>query len=608
MDDLFPGWEEREPTRELIQYPVTKTNTKVAAEFDVRGGGTRKEFIENIVHDGQEPWNKWYENRSKTSWVTADFGQVQEIAAFGFKSANDVAKRDPSHVDIFGWFEGQTEMREIASFDLAFKGRWDLQMKELVEGPARVTKLQFNFSNPDYGQMQLGQIQFWGYEWYTESAPVPSPPVPSPPVDPVPAPVVDPVPVEKKGDMIKFPLTKKDTKVAAEHDVRGGGTRKEFIENILTDGQERWNKWYENRSKTSWVTADFGEVRELGAFGFKSANDVPKRDPENVKIFAWFEGETEKREIANFDLAFKGRWDLQMRDLAGPVRVTKVEFNFTNKRYGQMQLGQIQFWGWEEVNSTPATPAAPVDPVPAPVVDPVPVEKKGDMIKFPLTKKDTKVAAEHDVRGGGTRKEFIENILTDGQERWNKWYENRSKTSWVTADFGQVRELGAFGFKSANDVAKRDPQIVKIFAWFEGETEKREIANFDLAFKGRWDLQMRDLAGPVRVTKVEFNFTNKRYGQMQLGQIQFWGWEETNAPATPAAPVDPVPAVVKKPVVRELHSDPVPVEKKGDMIKFPLTKKDTKVTAQHDVRGGGTKKEFVENLLDDGQQNWNKWY
>ena len=56
-----------------------------------------------------------------------------------------------------------------------------------------------------------------------------------------------------------------------------------------------------------------------------------------------------------------------MRDLSGPVRATKIEFNFSNPDHKQMQLGQIQFWGWEEVNSTPATPAAPVEPVPAPV-------------------------------------------------------------------------------------------------------------------------------------------------------------------------------------------------------------------------------------------------
>jgi len=231
-----------------------------------------------------------------------------------------------------------------------------------------------------------------------------------------------------------------------------------------------------------------------------------------VGVFAWEKGARNWTSLGNFELAFKGRWDLQMKDLASPVRAILLRFVFKNPGFGQIQLGQIQVWGWEETSTT-ATPT------------PVAADRK--VIKLPLTKKDTTVAAQHDVRGGGTRKEFVENILTDGQERWNKWYENKSKTSWVTADFnGQVRELTSFGFKSANDVAKRDPQNVKIFAWFEGETEKREVASFDLAFKKRWDLQMRDLAAPVRVTKVEFNFTNNRYGQMQLGQIQFWGYDQ----------------------------------------------------------------------------------
>ena len=32
---------------------------RVEASDDIEGGGTGKEFKENIVEDGEEPWNKW---------------------------------------------------------------------------------------------------------------------------------------------------------------------------------------------------------------------------------------------------------------------------------------------------------------------------------------------------------------------------------------------------------------------------------------------------------------------------------------------------------------------------------------------------------------------
>ena len=75
--------------------------------------------------------------------------------------------------------------------------------------------------------------------------------------------------------------------VTAEHTVKsGGGTGGEFPKNLVSSGTEIWNKWYEDKSSESWVEVQLPtEVQVLG-FGFKSANDFPHRDPDQVDIYA----------------------------------------------------------------------------------------------------------------------------------------------------------------------------------------------------------------------------------------------------------------------------------------------------------------------------------
>jgi len=113
-----------------VEFPkrikLTNDNTTVTAEFDVKGGGTGREFVKNILHDGEEAWNKWYQGKSKKSWIGFYFdGAVREIAAFAFKSANDYPSRDPEHVDIYAWMPGSKEKKQIGSFDLSFDARWE---------------------------------------------------------------------------------------------------------------------------------------------------------------------------------------------------------------------------------------------------------------------------------------------------------------------------------------------------------------------------------------------------------------------------------------------------------------------------------------------------
>jgi len=101
---------------------------------------------------------------------------------------------------------------------------------------------------------------------------------------------------------------------------------------LLSNGEEPWNKWFQGDSSTSFVTIDFnGTIREITSLAFKSANDCPHRDPDSAQVSAWVEGESEKRELASFELTFDApRWQTLKFDLPDSVRVSKVEINFIN--------------------------------------------------------------------------------------------------------------------------------------------------------------------------------------------------------------------------------------------------------------------------------------
>ena len=74
--------------------------------------------------------------------------------------------------------------------------------------------------------------------------------------------------------------------MTAGHDVRGGGTGREFCQNLVKPGQEAWNKWYEASSANSWVQLQFNENLLISRIGFVSANDCPHRDPGYAKVYA----------------------------------------------------------------------------------------------------------------------------------------------------------------------------------------------------------------------------------------------------------------------------------------------------------------------------------
>jgi hypothetical protein len=74
-------------------------------------------------------------------------------------------------------------------------------------------------------------------------------------------------------------------KVTAQHSVLNGGfTGREFPQNLLSPGEEPWNKWYVAHFPRSWVMVEFQQPLSFQGIGFKSANDHPRRDPQEVRV------------------------------------------------------------------------------------------------------------------------------------------------------------------------------------------------------------------------------------------------------------------------------------------------------------------------------------
>jgi hypothetical protein len=92
----------------------------------------------------------------------------------------------------------------------------------------------------------------------------------------------------------------------------------------------------------------------------------------------------------------------------------------------------------------------------------------------------------------------------------------------------------------------------------------------------------------VKGTAFKFKFKNAKGGQLQLGEIIFY---QTLAPQTPASYGTNL------------------VDNHSDLVRINLHDHGARVLATHIVpRGGGTGKEVPANLIDAGQEAWNKWY
>ncbi len=73
------------------------------ADKDCRGGGTGREYVSNLGHDGTENWNKWFTGTLHSSaTVTLAFREPQMLHQYTLCSANDVPARDPRFWEMWG--------------------------------------------------------------------------------------------------------------------------------------------------------------------------------------------------------------------------------------------------------------------------------------------------------------------------------------------------------------------------------------------------------------------------------------------------------------------------------------------------------------------------
>ena len=136
--------------------------------------------------------------------------------------------------------------------------------------------------------------------------------------------------------------------ISAQHSVEGGGTGREFPRNLLSPGEEPWNKWYQAQAKNSWVAIELPSATEVVGFGFKSATDCPWRDPEEVTVSILSLGQAGKFdfiELGTIGLDFESKRSHTIALTGVRVFSSAFRFEFRNFRGGrEMQLAQIIFY------------------------------------------------------------------------------------------------------------------------------------------------------------------------------------------------------------------------------------------------------------------------
>lgn len=134
--------------------------------------------------------------------------------------------------------------------------------------------------------------------------------------------------------------------MSAQHYLlHGGGTGREFPYNLLSHGQEPWNKWYQVTSNQSWVLIEFTKPVTFVGLGIKSANDCPHRDPDEASVSIFNPHTQQWNKIADLAIDFENdRWKtLQYLDVSA-AEVSSIIIDFKNNKANEIQLGEIIFY------------------------------------------------------------------------------------------------------------------------------------------------------------------------------------------------------------------------------------------------------------------------
>ena len=91
-----------------------------------------------------------------------------------------------------------------------------------------------------------------------------------------------PTPIAVAGALTRIHLVDR-AEVRAEHHVMAIGPQGK-PKNLLSPGEEPWNKWEVEHHNRSWVEIEFNEKLHFRGIGFKSAGDHPRKSPTEVRI------------------------------------------------------------------------------------------------------------------------------------------------------------------------------------------------------------------------------------------------------------------------------------------------------------------------------------
>jgi hypothetical protein len=131
----------------------------VTATHSVNGGGTGNEFPRNLLLEGTEPWNKWYEHTSNHADVYIDFTEAITFSGFGYRMANDVPNRDPSVITAFYWDASNDKWVQVHQVYPSGLARWAVSKHATIMSAAK--KFKFSFFNNKMNEIQLGEIIFY---------------------------------------------------------------------------------------------------------------------------------------------------------------------------------------------------------------------------------------------------------------------------------------------------------------------------------------------------------------------------------------------------------------------------------------------------------------
>jgi hypothetical protein len=166
------GWQLQAACTALLQPPPVGTRRYIPASSislhaagDVRGGGTGREFLSNLLRDGTEPWNKWlHPGFVETTWIEARFDQTFTICGYGLCSANDAPHRDPIAWTVLGRATAEEEWKPIhfvgETMSGPFSFRWQWKWFPIEPSAVVAVRIEFHAVRNAGDGCQLGHLKF----------------------------------------------------------------------------------------------------------------------------------------------------------------------------------------------------------------------------------------------------------------------------------------------------------------------------------------------------------------------------------------------------------------------------------------------------------------